>query len=119
VGAGFFPAGVVIGIAVGIRHNDYETVRAKRSFLTNVEVPAHTELLNAAKRAAHDDMARRVAALGSDGAIIDGPLYVELLESGCDYAAEVRIVANALLQFRQSTLASRMKTTVDMSAIRK
>lgn len=119
VGAGYFPAAVVVAMGVGIRHNDYETVRAKRSFLTNVEVPAHTELLNAAKRAACDDMARTVAALGGHGAIVDGPLSVDLLETGCDYAAEVRIIANALLQFRQRASVGRTDTALDMSASRK
>ena len=106
-GAGYFPVGVVVAVAVGLRHNDYETVRAKRSWLTNVEVPAHTELLNAAKRAARDDMARRAAVLGADGAIAAGEFSVETLDCGCDYAAEVRLIGDALVRFRQSAARAR------------
>jgi uncharacterized protein YbjQ (UPF0145 family) len=114
-GAGFFPAGVV-AIAVGLRHNDYETVRAKRSWLTNIEVPAHTELLNAAKRSARDDVARKVAKLGADGAIIDGPTVVHVRELECDYAAEVRLIANALVRFRQDSPLNPARNNVYLSA---
>ncbi len=113
-GAGFFPAGVVVAIAVGLRHNDYETVSAKRSVLTNVEVPAHTELLNAAERATRDDMARRVAALGADGAIVDGQFAVRVREYECDYAAEVRLIANAVVRFRRSSPVGAIGINVDL-----
>jgi uncharacterized protein YbjQ (UPF0145 family) len=100
--SGYLPAGVIIAFAVGLRHHDYETVRARRSFLTNLEVPAYTELLNAAKRAARDDMAHRVAALGAEGAIVDGQMAVRVIEVQCDYAAEVRLIADAFVRFRTS-----------------
>jgi uncharacterized protein YbjQ (UPF0145 family) len=119
VGAGFFPVRVIVAIAVGLRHNDYDTVRARRSLLTNLEVPAHTELLNATKRAARDDMARRAAALGADGAIADGQFAVDVLECECDYAAEVKLIGNALVRFGQSSPVGTLKATVDMAASRK
>lgn len=119
VGVGYFPAGVIVAVAVGLRHNDYETVRAKRSWLTNVEVPAHTELLNAAKRAARDDMARRAAVLGADGAIAAGEFSVETLDCGCDYAAEVRLIGDALVRFRQSAAAGTIRPTTDLSMPRR
>ena len=116
--AGYFPAAVVVAIAVGIRHNDYETVSTMRSLLTNREVPAHTELLNAAKRAARDDMASRAAALGADGALVDGEFAVDVLEGECDYAAEVRIIANAVARLRQTEPLGALKTIVDLSTAR-
>ncbi len=101
--AGYMPASVIVAIAAGMRHNDPATVKARRFLSGNVEVSALTELVNAVRAEARRELTRRLDKLGADGAILAGEVDLEMREHECDYVAEARLVADAVVDFAQSS----------------
>jgi uncharacterized protein YbjQ (UPF0145 family) len=67
--AGWVPSAIVIGISVGIRHDDYN-VRWQSSTWGNTEVAGYTELVSDVRADARHQFARRAARAGADAAII-------------------------------------------------
>ena len=68
--AGWVPVELALGIAVGIRHDDWATRQQRTWTAGNIEVAAHTELVNQTRADARMLLRRRIAAVGADGAII-------------------------------------------------
>ena len=59
--AGWVPAGLVLGISVGARHDDWLTVSQTRWGAGNAEVPGYTDLVNATRHDARHQLERDVA----------------------------------------------------------
>lgn len=99
---GWMPSGLVIGIAVAVRHDDYYTRRQVTSWV-NVEVSGYTELVSFARADARNKFAQRAAKHGGDAAIIsDMALNVWPIEQGenhRDHVAESVVVGTALAAF--------------------
>src|SRR5580698_10388770 len=62
--AGWVPAGLVLGIAIGARHDDWLTINQTRWGAGNVEVGGYTDLVNATRHDARVQLERDVARLG-------------------------------------------------------
>jgi uncharacterized protein YbjQ (UPF0145 family) len=107
--AGWMPAEVVIGIAVGIRHDDWNTRQQRTWTAGNVEVGAYTELVNQTRADARMLLQRRIGAAGADGAVIAtmhlSTWEIEPGEGHIDHVAEARIVGTAIAQFHRSRVA--------------
>ena len=98
------PAGVGVAIAVGIRHDDYRTMRSTLYGAGNVEVPGYTDLVAKVRAESRSVLARRCANLGADGAVLTTPMWMavhelEVAEGHTDHAAEAGVVATALCYF--------------------
>ena len=100
--SGFMPAGTIVAISLGIRHDDYATRQATMMFAGNVEVPGYSELVHVVRSDVRDELHRRTAALGADGAILTLPMSLvihelEVSEGHRDHVALATLVASAIV----------------------
>jgi uncharacterized protein YbjQ (UPF0145 family) len=115
--AGWVPAGLEIGISVSIRHDDYATRLAARSWSgQNVEVPGYTELVTFARADARSRFEQRVARHGADAATVsDMSLHVWSIEPSdghVDHVAHATVIGNAVLRFHAGKAAPTNSITV-------
>ncbi|MBV9099311.1 MAG: heavy metal-binding domain-containing protein [Frankiaceae bacterium] len=105
---GWMPSGLVIGIAVAVRHDDYYTRQQAMSW-TNVEVTGYTELVTFARADARAKFAERAAKHGGDAAIVsDMAMNVWALEPGenhRDHVVESVVTGSALAKFHRGAQA--------------
>jgi len=113
LGAGWVPAGMIYGLSIAVRHDDWRTNTALSPFAGNIEVSGYTELITHVRAAARTDFAAQVAALGADAALMSGirsrMWKVEAGENHTDHAAECIVTGNAIAKFktgRKSTPSS-------------
>jgi uncharacterized protein YbjQ (UPF0145 family) len=115
--AGWVPAGLEIGISVSIRHDDYQTRLAARSWSgQNVEVQGYTELVTYARADARQRFEQRVARHGADAATVsDMSLHVWSIEPSdghVDHVAHATVIGNAVLRFHSGKSAPTNSITV-------
>ena len=107
--AGWVPVELALGIAVGIRHDDWATRQQRTWTAGNIEVAAHTELVNQTRADPRMLLRRRIAAVGADGAIIStmrlSTWEIEPAEGHTDHVAEATVVATAIGRFHRSQVA--------------
>ncbi|HVB04710.1 MAG TPA: heavy metal-binding domain-containing protein [Acidimicrobiales bacterium] len=99
---GYFPAAVIVGISVGVRHDDWMTRQSTYLSAPNMEVPGYTDLVETVRRDVRGDLRRRLGELGATGAILPTPMRLEIgeMEPGeghRDHIAEATLVATALV----------------------
>ncbi len=99
--AGWAPAGVLVCLSLGVRHDDARTYQATMWSAGNIEVPGYTELVGTVREADRQLLAHRCAELGADGAILTTPMRVEIHELEVadghrDHAALASLVATAV-----------------------
>jgi uncharacterized protein YbjQ (UPF0145 family) len=119
---GWMPVGVVLGIAVGVRHAIGASVERgawardpgepARFYAGNTEHDGITHLVNVTRREARRELARHARRLGADGVVLAGqdlnlfhrecPSY----EGGRDYCAEVISIGTAITRFAQTADAA-------------
>jgi uncharacterized protein YbjQ (UPF0145 family) len=104
LGAGWVPAGIIYGLSIAIRHDDWRTNSSLSPFAGNIEVPGYTELISHVRATARNDFARQVAALGADAALMSGlqsrMWKLEAGENHTDHAASCIVTGNAIVQYR-------------------
>jgi uncharacterized protein YbjQ (UPF0145 family) len=107
--AGWVPTDLVIGIAVGIRHDDWNTRQQRTWSAGNVEVGAYTELIHQTRSDARRAFAAHVRSAGADGAVVASMRLnsweIEPAEGHTDHVAESTIFGTAIAQFHRSTAA--------------
>jgi uncharacterized protein YbjQ (UPF0145 family) len=105
--AGWVPTDLVLGIAVGIRHDDWNTRQQRTWTAGNVEIGAYTELINHTRADARRVFAAHVRSAGADGAIVTSMRLntweIEPGEGHTDHVAESTIFGTAVAQFHRST----------------
>ena len=105
----WMPAELALGIAVGIRHDDWNTRQQRTWTAGNVEIGAYTELVNQTRADARMLLQRRIHAVGADGAVIAtmglSTWEIEPGEGHTDHIAEATITATAITQFHRSRVA--------------
>ena len=103
ISAGWVPAGLVYGLSVVIRHDDWRTQSQIGAFAGNTEVGGYTELLTHARADARRDFAEQAARIGGDSALASGLWShvwpVEVSEGHRDHVAECLIVGNVIARF--------------------
>lgn len=105
VHAGWVPAGLALGIALGARHDDLQTGMTTARGAPNAEVAGYTELVNATRHDARARLADDVARLGAEGVVVSAvDLRVNDRECqsqqyGRDHLAEVTIIGTAIARF--------------------
>ena len=109
--AGWVPAGLVLGIAIGARHDDWLTINQTRWGAGNVEVGGYTDLVNATRHDARVQLERDVARLGADGVVIQsmelrvGEHECPVQEGRRDHLAEATTIGTAVAHFGRPKVA--------------
>lgn len=103
--AGWVPAGLVLGISVGARHDDWATVSQTRWGAGNTEVHGYTDLVNATRHDARHQLERDVARHGADGVVLQqmtmkvGEHECPVQEGRRDHVVEATIIGTAIARF--------------------
>jgi len=102
--SGWMPKAIIVVISLGIRHNDYYTRMATRSFGANAEVPGHTDLLNSIRNEVRNQISSQVNHIGADGAILSDQIRTEIhhLEAGeghQDMLGMAHLMGSAIVKF--------------------
>ena len=103
--AGWVPAGLVLGISIGLRHDDRTAIRQTRWTSGNVEVAGWTELVGQSRRDARGQLETDVRRLGAQGVVI-ATMQLGVRERECpvqvgrrDHIAEATLIGTAIARF--------------------
>ena len=105
--AGWVPAGLVLGISIGSRHDDRETARQTRWGSGNTEVAGWTELVNESRHDARGQLEGDLTRLGAEGVVI-ATMEMLVRERDCpvqvgrhDHIVEATLTGTAIARFSQ------------------
>jgi uncharacterized protein YbjQ (UPF0145 family) len=105
---GWVPAGLVLGISIGSRHDDRKTARQTRWRAGNAEVAGWTELVNEARHDARRQLERDVKRFGADGVVI-ATMQMRVRERDCpvqmgrrDHIVEATLIGTAIARFSRA-----------------
>ena len=105
IGAGWVPAGLALGVAIGARHDDQATKRQARLWSGNAEMAGWTELVNQSRQHARRRLEEDVRRLGADGVVIAG-MPMRVRQRDCpvatgrrDHIVEVTLIGTAIAGF--------------------
>jgi len=105
---GWVPAGLVLGISIGARHDDRTTARQARWGSGNAEVTGWTELVTQSRHDARFQLERDVRRLGAEGVVI-AAMQMRVRERDCpvnvgrrDHIAEVTLIGTAIVRFSRA-----------------
>lgn len=103
--AGWVPVGLVLGISIGARHDDWVTVSQRSWGAGNAEVSGFTDLMNATRHDARHQLEMDVARHGADGVVLQD-MEVRVGEHECamqegrkDHVVEATIIGTAIAHF--------------------
>jgi uncharacterized protein YbjQ (UPF0145 family) len=106
---GWVPAGLALGISIGSRHDDWQTVGQTRWGSGNAEVTGWTELVNEARHDSRQELERDVKRLGAEGVVI-ASMEMRVRERECpamegrrDHIVEATTIGTAIARFTSST----------------
>jgi uncharacterized protein YbjQ (UPF0145 family) len=109
--AGWVPVGVVLGVAIGARHDDWQTTRQTRRWSGNREVAGWTDVVNQSRREARGRLDRDVQRLGAEGAVV-ASMQLRVSVRDCpaqagrrDHIVEASILGTAITRFGQARAA--------------
>ncbi len=102
---GWVPAGLVLGISIGSRHDDWLTVGQTRWGAGNAEVTGYTELVSDARHDSRQQLERDVKRLGAEGVVI-ATMEMRVRERDCpvqegrrDHIVEATSIGTAIARF--------------------
>jgi uncharacterized protein YbjQ (UPF0145 family) len=102
---GWVPAGLVLGISIGSRHDDWTTSRQTRWRAGNTEVVGWTELVNESRRDARRQLEDDVGRLGAEGVVI-ATMDMRVRQRDCpvqvgrrDHVVEATFIGTAVARF--------------------
>jgi uncharacterized protein YbjQ (UPF0145 family) len=105
---GWVPAGLVLGISIGSRHDDRKTARQTRWGSGNAEVASWTELVNESRHDARRELESDVKRLGADGVVI-AAMEMRVRERDCpvqvgrhDHMVEATLIGTAIARFSRA-----------------
>ena len=106
--AGWVPAGLVLGISIGSRHDDRTTARQARWGSGNAEVAGWTELVNQSRHDARRQLESDVRRLGADGVVV-AAMEMQVRQRDCpvtvgrrDHIVEATLIGTAIARFSRS-----------------
>ncbi|MBV9094705.1 MAG: heavy metal-binding domain-containing protein [Streptosporangiaceae bacterium] len=105
---GWVPAGLVLGISIGSRHDDWATIGQTRWGSGNAEVTGWTELVNETRHDSRRQLERDVTRLGAEGVVI-ADMEIRVRERECpmqegrrDHIVEVTSIGTAIARFARA-----------------
>jgi len=100
--AGWCPTGVVVGISIAVRHDDYWTRQAATRWAGNQEIPGVTELINTTRHRAREAATADVAALGGTALVVTAMSLrtweQEPADGHRDHLAEASVVGTSIIE---------------------
>ena len=110
--SGWVPAGLVLGISIGSRHDDWLTITQTRWTSGNAEVHGYTDLVNRTRHDARHQLEGDVARVGADGVVVQD-MDVRIRERECpmsegrrDHIVEATIIGTAIARFARERRGS-------------
>jgi uncharacterized protein YbjQ (UPF0145 family) len=103
--AGAVPVSLVLGISIGVRHDDWLTQGQTRWAVGNVEVRGYTELVNRTRADARNELMLDVSRVHAEGVVVKrtdlrtGKERCEARAGTRDHRAEVTMIGTAITQF--------------------
>jgi uncharacterized protein YbjQ (UPF0145 family) len=107
--SGWVPCALVLGIAVGVRHDDWRTMQQGSRWAGNQEIAGITELVHTVRAGAREVLREDCARYGGTAAVVrEMTLQLRAHECGYsdnarDHVAEAMIVGTAIVHFGQNT----------------
>ena len=105
---GWVPAGLVLGISIGSRHDDRTTARQARWGSGNAEVAGWTELVGQSRHDARDQLDSEVRRLGGEGVVI-AAMQMRVRQQDCpaqvgrrDHIVEATLIGTAVARFSRT-----------------
>ena len=105
---GWVPAGLVLGISIGSRHDDRTTARQARWGSGNAEVAGWTELVSQSRHDARRQLESDVKRLGAEGVVI-ATMQMRVRERDCpvtvgrrDHIVEATLIGTAVARFSRA-----------------
>ena len=118
---GWVPAGLVLGISIGSRHDDWLTVGQTRWGSGNAEVTGYTELVNEVRHDARVQLEADVKKIGAEGVVI-ASMEMRVRERECpvqegrrDHIVEATTIGTGITRFSRSAERSSRPTLAIMS----
>src|SRR6266704_729464 len=109
---GWMPAGLVLGISVGARHDDWLTVTQTRWGAGNTEVHGYTDVVSQTRHDAREQLESDVARLGADGVVVT-TVTTRVRERDCpaaegrrDHIVEATLIGTAIARFHSASRAA-------------
>jgi uncharacterized protein YbjQ (UPF0145 family) len=106
---GWMPAGLVLGISIGARHDDWLTVGQTRWGSGNAEVTGYTELVNDARHDARTQLKADVKRIGAQGVVV-AEMQFRVRERECpaqegrrDHIVEAINIGTAIVRFNSQS----------------
>jgi uncharacterized protein YbjQ (UPF0145 family) len=106
--AGWVPAGLAFGIAIGSRHDDRATARQTRPWSGNAEMAGWTALVNQTRQDARCRLEDDVRRLGAEGVVITD-MRMRARERDCpvtvgrhDHIVEITLTGTAIASFSRA-----------------
>jgi uncharacterized protein YbjQ (UPF0145 family) len=103
--AGWVPAGLALGVSIGLRHDDRTTTRQARWGSPNAEVAGWTELVSEARHEARRLLESDVSRLGGEGVVV-ADMQLRVRERDCpvevgrhDHVVEATLIGTAIARF--------------------
>jgi uncharacterized protein YbjQ (UPF0145 family) len=123
VHSGWMPAGLVLGITIAARHDDWRTVGQTRWSAGNAEVAGWTALVNDARHDGRLQLADDVKRLGAEGVVIaDMDMRVRerecpAQEGGHDHIVEVVNIGTAVVRFKSKDAERNQRPPLAMMSL--
>jgi len=118
---GWMPAGLVLGISVGARHDDWLTVTQTRWGAGNTEVHGYTEVVTHTRHDAREQLEKDVARLGADGVVVT-TVTTKVRDRDCpaaegrrDHIVEATLIGTAIARFHARSRAAERPSLAIMS----
>jgi uncharacterized protein YbjQ (UPF0145 family) len=121
VTTGWIPVSLVLGIAIGTRHDDWWTRMSSRRWAGNQEVAGYTDLVNQTRHASREELARHVRGVHADGVVVSS-IELEIRERECpvtdgqrDHICEATAIGTAIAAFKSRGQPARPGSLAIMS----
>jgi uncharacterized protein YbjQ (UPF0145 family) len=105
VGHGYMPVGLALGVAVGYRHDDWQTKGQTNLTAGNVEVEGYTQLVRQMRTDARNELELDLVRMGAEGIVVRemqtriSQRRCPIVPFGRDHIVEATIVGTAITQF--------------------
>lgn len=116
--AGWVPTSLLVGMAVGTRHEDYQ-VRMQRSSWQNTEVRGWTDLVGTVRAEARNQLRRQAGRVGGDGVILGAGTF-QVWEQPCtqeeeDRVAQAMMIGTSIARFQRTATKSETLTVLPLN----
>ena len=120
---GWVPAGLVLGISIGSRHDDWLTVGQTRWGAGNAEVIGYTELVNEARHDSRRQLESDVKKIGAEGVVI-ASMDMRVRERECpvqegrrDHIVEATAIGTGITRFSRTSEGRLAGTTLAIMSL--